>query len=124
VGFGARLVSRAQQLGVRRPPGALVGLTAPPAAPFVPELVESFPAGEPADLAPDLQLGGLADLRAALSLVAGQAATSVTLAGFPDGHELLRVGRELAIGGIVVEPLIRIGGGIDIRVRRAGSTEG
>jgi hypothetical protein len=123
VGFGGRLFLRAQELGVQQPPGALVALTAPAAAPFVPEAVETFPADEPADLASNPQLPGLADLRAALNLVAGGAATSVTLGGFPDGHELLRVGRELAIEGNVVEPLICFGGGIDIRVRRAAPTE-
>lgn len=123
MGLGGRLFLRAQQLAVQQPPNAVVALTARAAAPFVPELVEMLPADEPADLASSPQLPGLADLRAALNLVAGRAVTSVTLGGFPDGHGLLLAGRELASEEIVVEPLIRIGGGIDIRVRRAASTE-
>jgi len=51
-------------------------------------------------------------------VVASGIATTVTICGFPDGHALLRLGRELAIEGIEVEPLIRRGGGgLDIRVR-------
>ena len=58
------------------------------------------------------------ELQAALALVAGGVATCVTICGFADGHELLAMGRELAIEGIEVEPLIRRGGGgFDIRVR-------
>ena len=80
-------------------------------------------ADDAADLEEQEQLRGLADLRAAVHLVASGVATSVTLGGFPNGQHLLRVGRELAIEGVVVEPLIRFGGGIDIRVRHAAPTE-
>ena len=65
------------------------------------------------------ELRGLVELQAALALVAGGVATCVTICGVADGHELLRVGRELAIEGIEVQPLIRRGGGgFDIRVHR------
>jgi hypothetical protein len=74
---------------------------------------------EPPDLDPDIESRGLADLRAALCMVALGAATSITLCGFADGREQLRLGREIAIEGVVVEPLIRDGGGgFDVRVRR------
>ncbi|MHB8397717.1 MAG: hypothetical protein ACYDCI_02105 [Candidatus Limnocylindrales bacterium] len=85
---------------------------------------ESFPSDDRADLAPDAELPGLADLRAALSMVASSGVASITLCGFPDGHELLRVGGELAIEGVVLEPLIRTGGGgFDIRVRRVSPVD-
>ena len=88
--------------------------------------IPSIPLPSEADLTEDLpdleeeeELRGVADLRAALRMVASGTATGVTICGFPDGHELLRLGRELAIEGIEVEPLIRRGGGgFDIRVHR------
>jgi hypothetical protein len=85
----------------------------------IPQLSEASLTDDAADLEEGEDLRGLADLRAALRMVASGTATGVTICGFPDGHELLRLGRELAIEGIEVEPLIRRGGGgFDIRVRR------
>jgi hypothetical protein len=73
----------------------------------------------------DSNLPGLADLHAAVSLVASGAASQVTLCGFPDGYDQLRAARALAVKGIVIEPLIRpAGGGFDLRVRRAARAEG
>jgi hypothetical protein len=92
-------------------------------APSVPQLFETFSQDEPAEVAAETELPGLADFRVALRMVACGEAHSITLCGFPDGHELLRVGRELAIEGVVVEPVIRSGGGgFDIRVRQASSS--
>lgn len=57
-------------------------------------------------------------------MVACGKARSITLCAFPDDHQLLRVGRELAIEGVAIEPLIRTGGGgFDIRVRYASPAE-
>jgi hypothetical protein len=87
--------------------------------PSIPLPSEADLTEDPPDLEEEEELRGLADLRAALWMVASGIATSVTICGFPDGHELLAVGRELAIEGIEVEPLIRRGGGgFDIRVHR------
>jgi hypothetical protein len=67
---------------------------------------------------------GLPDLRAAVSLVASGTASRVILCGFPDAFEHLRAARALAIEGVVVEPLVRPGGGaFDIRVRRVTPPE-
>jgi hypothetical protein len=99
--------------------GHLVESVVPAPISSVPQPSDASLTDDAADLEEEEELLGLADLRAALRLVASGAATSVTICGFPDGHELLRVGRELAIEGIVVEPLIRSGGGgFDIRVRQ------
>ena len=94
--------------------------TVPPAPiPSILQPSEASLADYAADLEEGEELRGLADLRAALWMVASGIATSVTICGFPDGHELLRLGRELAIEGIEVQPLIRRGGGgFDIRVHR------
>ena len=87
--------------------------------PSIPLPSEADLTEDPPDLEEEEELRGLADLRAALRMVASGTATGVTICGFPDGHELLRLGRELAIEGIEVQPLIRRGGGgFDIRVRR------
>jgi len=93
--------------------------TVPPAPiPSISQPSEASLPEDPPDLEEEEELRGLADLRAALGMVASGTATSVTICGFPDGHALLRLGRELAIEGIEVEPLIRRGGGgLDIRVR-------
>jgi hypothetical protein len=103
--------------------GQLVESVAPAPISSVPQPSVASLADDAADLEEQEQLRGLADLRAAVHLVASGVATSVTLGGFPNGQHLLRVGRELAIEGVVVEPLIRFGGGIDIRVRHAAPTE-
>ncbi len=94
--------------------------TAPPAPiQSILQPSEASLADDAADLEGEEERRGLADLRAALRMVASGTATGVTICGFPDGHELLRLGRELAIAGIEVQPLIRRGGGgFDIRVRR------
>jgi hypothetical protein len=94
--------------------------TVPPAPiPSIPQPSEADLTEDLLDLEGEAELRGLADLRAALHLVASGTATGVTICGFPDGHELLRLGRELAIEGIEVQPLIRRGGGgFDIRVHR------
>ena len=93
--------------------------TVPPAP--IPSILQPSEANltdDATDLEEEAKLSGLADLRAALRMVASGAATGVTICGFPDDHELLRVGRELAIEGIEVEPIVRRGGGgFDIRVR-------
>jgi hypothetical protein len=119
MGFADRLFAHAPhpRLGS---PGRLVKIVAPAHEPTVPQLYEALLEDEPADILTPEEPAGLADLQAALRLVAAGRARSITLAGFPDGQALLRVGRALAIGGIVVEPLIRRGGGgLDVRVRRA-----
>ena len=65
------------------------------------------------------------ELRAALILVASNTATSVTLCGFCDDPTELRgvLNDEMDADGIVIEPVVRPGGGgFDIRVRR-GATD-
>jgi hypothetical protein len=67
-----------------------------------------------------------ADLRAALSLVASRAASSVTLCGFVDDPAELRgvLIDSIDGDGLVIEPVVRPGGGgFDIRVRRASTAE-
>jgi len=90
---------------------------APPTLPYCYPFVE-----DESDLKEEDGHQGLASLRTALRMVAAGDARSITLGGLPEGRELLRVCPELAIEGVVVEPLIRKGGGeVDIRVRRASS---
>jgi hypothetical protein len=121
MGFAERLFGHAPRRGPG-PLGRLVEIVAPAPMPSVPQLYEALLDDKPADLAALAAPEGLADLRAALRLVASGSARSITLAGFPDGQALLRVGRDLAIEGVVVEPLIRHGGGgIDVRVRQASA---
>ena len=108
---------------VERNAGQLVETGAPGPVTSIPQPSEASLTNDAADLAEEEELRGLADLRAALRMVAYGAATSVTLCGFPNPYELLRVGRELASEGLEVEPLIRSGGGgFDIRVRQASSS--
>ena len=74
---------------------------------------------EPSALPASLGVQGLTDLRAAISLVRGGGATSVVLCGFADGRAQLRLARDLAVNGVVIEPLVRHGGGsFDVRVKR------
>ena len=64
------------------------------------------------------------ELRAAVALVGARAATSVTLCGFCDDPSELRdlLGDALDLDGVVIEPVVRPGGGgFDIRVRRDGA---
>ena len=123
MGLGSRLFSHTPTQVVRRTLGQLVEIVAPPPLPPVPQLYEAFLADASAEGAA-AEPAGLADLRAALGVVAAGSARSITLCGFPDGQALLRVGRALAITGIMVEPVIRSGGGgLDIRVRRASPDE-
>ncbi len=90
----------------------------PPAPPIPEPLLDDEPAHAEAE--DEYEPPGFADLEAALSLVARGDVRSITLCELPDGRALLRVGLELAGEGIVVEPLVRSGGGgFDIRVRRA-----
>ena len=118
MGFGSRRFRHDAARAVWRNLGQLVEIVAPAAIPSVPQPSEASLTEDRPDLEEEEELRGLADLRAALRMVASGTATSVTICGFPDGHELLAVGRELAIEGIEVEPLIRRGGGgFDIRVR-------
>jgi len=71
------------------------------------------------DLSIDARLPGLDDVSAGVAMVACGAATSVTVCGFPDDIALLRTCQGLVVAGLVIEPLIREGGGgFDIRVRR------
>jgi hypothetical protein len=122
VGFVSRLFSRAPDAAVRQTLGWLVEIDAPTPAPSILKFNDAFLEDE-SDL--DVEDGhqGPAALRTALRMVAAGDARSITLSGLPDGLELLRVGRELANEGVVVEPLIRKGGGeVDIRVRRASSS--
>ena len=119
MGFGSRRFRHDAARAVWRNLGQLVEIVAPAAIPSVPQPSEASLTDDAADLEEEEELRGLADLRAALRMVASGTATSVTICGFPDGYELLRVGRELAIEGLEVEPLIRRGGGgFDIRVRQ------
>jgi hypothetical protein len=81
--------------------------------------LERAPIDEPSGFTADASLEGFEDVLAAMYLVTDGMATSVTLCGFPGSHDQLRVGQEIALDGIVVEPLIRTGGGgFDIRIRR------
>jgi hypothetical protein len=121
MGFADRLFAHAPHPRIG-PLGRLVEIVAPADEPTVPQLFEALLEDEPADEFASEAPEGLADLHAALRLVAAGSARSLTLAGFPDGQALLRVGRSLAIEGVVVEPLIRHGGGgLDVRVRRASA---
>lgn len=77
-------------------------------------------AAEPVDR--DDESPGATNLRGAIHMVASGAARSITLCGYSDGLRLLRLGRELATSGMVIEPLVRSGGGgFDIRIRRGTS---
>ena len=79
---------------------------------------------EPSVITPDPDLPGMADLWAAVGMVASGRADSVDLCGFPHGRGLLNESRQLEIEGLAIEPLIRSGGGgLDIRVRRTRSVE-
>jgi hypothetical protein len=119
VDFASRLFRHAPVQAVGRSLGQLVETGARAPAPSILQPSEASLTEDPPDLEEEEELRGLADLRAALGMVASGTATSVTICGFPDGHKLLRMGRELAIEGIEVESLIRVGGGgFDIRVRR------
>ena len=117
--FASRLFRHAPEQAVGRDLGQLAETVPPAPDPSVLQPSEASLAEDPPDLEDEEELRGLADLRAALWMVASGIATTVTICGFPDGHELLAVGRELAIEGIEVQPLIRRGGGgFDIRVHR------
>lgn len=123
MGIGNRVFAHGPAQAVGRSLGQLVEFVPSSPAPSVPQLFETFPQDEPAEVAAETELPGLADLRAALDMVAEGVARSITLCGFPDTVELLRAGHELTIEGVVVEPLIRSGGGgFDIRVRQASSS--
>ena len=121
--FASRLFWYAPAQAVGPTLGQPFWIAAPAPAPSVPQLFETSPPDELAGIAAETELPGLADLRAALRMVASGVSRSITLCAFPDARELLKMGRELAIEGIVVEPLIRSGGGgFDIRVRQASSS--
>lgn len=112
----SRLSTHAPWRRVGRAVDQLVEITAPATSPSVPQLCDALPEDDSAEPA---EPRGLVDLIAALHVVASGEADTITLCGFSTGEELLRVGRELAVEGIAMEPLIRHGGGgIDIRVRR------
>ena len=118
-GMDGSHLSRAPAQVVRRSLGHVVGRLVRPPRTSVPELYAAALASQPA-ASSSPGLAGLADLQAALQVVAAGRASSITLCGFPDGLALLRMGQELAGVGIVVEPLTRAGqSGIDVRVRRA-----
>jgi hypothetical protein len=111
----------AEEVGRR---GRLTAIVRPSVDRSVVPIAERLVSDEPAALDEVERCLGATDLRAAVCMVASRKATSVTLSGFPDGGELLRLGRRLSGEDVVVEPLIRhSGGGFDIRVRRAGSAE-
>lgn len=124
MGIGGRIFSHVPVQAVGRSLDQLVEFVGSAPAPSVPQLFETFSQDEPAEVAAETELPGFADLRAALRMVACGEAQSIMLCGFPDGHELLRGWPELAIEGVVVEPVIRSGGGgFDIRVRSASPAE-
>lgn len=117
--FASRLFRHAPAHAVARRTGQRVEIVSPVPIRSIPHPSEAVLTDDLPDDEGEEELRGLVELQAALALVAGGVATSVTICGFADGHELLRVGRELAIEGIDIEPVIRVGGaGFDIRVRR------
>lgn len=113
-GLEARAATSAAEQAVDAPDVAGSDATGP-AEPADP--AEATGLADPAGLA---EPAGLPELHAALRLVSSGRANSVTLCGFGSGQEVLRIARDLAEPGMVVEPLDRPGGGgIDVRVRRA-----
>ena len=124
VAFGIRRFLHAPTRAAGRTLGQLTETVAPAPAPPDGRLFEVCLTDEVEGLAQEPELPALGCVRAALRMVADGDARSITLCGLPDGHELLRVGGAMAIEGVVVEPLIRRGGGgFDLRVRSASPAE-
>jgi hypothetical protein len=124
VGFHARLFHRSHDRSNQGKSGRIVEIVAPTADASIPRLHDNFVIDELADAARTNIPPGLADVRAAVAMVASGEARSVVLNGFPDSLTLMRLGRELASDGVAIEPLIRSGGGaFDIRVHRPPASD-
>jgi hypothetical protein len=123
VGIRGRLVPHVSAQKAGRARNRVLGYVAGTPTLAVHHRFESLLAAEPVDLEREDESPSAANIRGAIHMVASGGARSITLCGFSDSVRLLRLGRELATDGMVIEPLIRSGGGgFDIRIRRDTSS--